>query len=109
MSRSEQEGGRRLAQEDRERLGNWQEAGRCHVFLRSRMLGEGAGIDVGGPGDPPRRDFWTIFRDSLCHFGQGFHPNSVQILSKFQISQGSALGFSPWSPGPSVEGAAVSA
>ena len=73
------------------------------------MLGEGAGIDLGGPGDPPGRDFWTIFRDYLCHFGQDFHPNSVQILSKFQISQGSALGFSPWSPGPSVEGAAVSA
>ena len=35
------------------------------VFLRSRVLGEGAGIDLGRPGHPTWRNFGTIFGDSL--------------------------------------------
>ena len=36
-----------------------------------------------------------------------FCPNFVPSLAKFQISQCSAVGSSPYSPCPSVEGAAV--
>ena len=38
------------------------------VFVCSRVLGEGAGPDSGCPGDPPGRNFKTIFNDSLRRF-----------------------------------------
>ena len=45
------------------------------VTCRSRVLEEGAGIELGTPGDPPGKDFGTIFGDSLVQFC----PNSVRI------------------------------
>ena len=47
------------------------------------MLGEGAGIDLGSPGDPPGMNFGTIFGDSLRRFGHSWRPDSVPSLSKF--------------------------
>ena len=38
-------------------------------FLRSRMLGEGAEVDLGSPGYPPGKESGTILDASLRHFG----------------------------------------
>ena len=53
------------------------------VFLRSRVLGEGAGIDLGRSRDPPGRNFGTIFGDSLRRSGHWWRPDSALSLSKF--------------------------
>ena len=61
----------------------WASVGSHVVFLRSRVLGEGAGIDLGSPGDPPRTNFGTIFGDSLRRSGHWWRPDSALSLSKF--------------------------
>ena len=61
----------------------WPTLGHHVVFPRSRVLGEGAGIDLGSPGDPPGRYFGAIFHDSLRRFKHAWRPHSVPSLSKF--------------------------
>ena len=61
----------------------WAPVGSHVVFLRSRVLGEGVGIDLGSPGDPPGRNFGTIVGDSLRRSGHWWRPDSALSLSKF--------------------------
>ena len=52
------------------------------VFLCSKVLGEGAGIDFGRPGGPPRMDFERILGHSLRRFGHSLHPSFVPTSSQ---------------------------
>ena len=83
------------------------------VFLRSRVLGEGAGLDLGRSRDPPGRNFGTIFGDSLRRVVHSWRPwfcsKFVHILPKVRSVCCPSLAFAPNSPCPSVGGAAVSA
>ena len=59
----------------------WATVGSHVVFLRSRVLGEGAGLDLGRSRDPPGRNFGTIFGDSLRRSGHWWRPDSALSLS----------------------------
>ena len=61
----------------------WAPVGSHVVFLCSRVLGEGVGIDLGSPGEPPGRYFGTIFGHSLRCSGHWWRPDSALSLSKF--------------------------
>ena len=60
----------------------WPTLGPHVVFLRSRVLGEGAGIDFGCPGGPPGRDFGRILGHSLRCCGHLLHPSFVPTSSQ---------------------------
>ena len=85
------------------------------VFLCSKVLGEGAGIDFGRPGGPPRMDFERILGHSLRRFGRSWHP-SVVPTSSHVCSNSRSVVVLPSVPchrclasvgRPSVEGAVV--
>ena len=60
----------------------WPTVGQSILFLCSRVLGEGAGIDFGCPGGPPRMDFGRILGHSLRCFGHSLHPSFVPTSSR---------------------------
>ena len=61
----------------------WAPVGSHVFFLRSRVLGDGAGSDLGRPGDPARSNIGTIFGDSLRRSGHWWRPDSALSLSQF--------------------------
>ena len=89
----------------------WPTLGHHVVFLRSTVLGEGAGIDFGSPGGLPGMDFgrlWVILCvASVIRFFLVFFQLRPK-LAKFQISRCSTVCITPMLPCPSVAGAVVS-
>ena len=68
----------------------WAIFGARVVFLRSKVLGEGAGTDLECPGNAPRQDFRRILDNSLrrfdCSCRPRFIPTPSQSSCKFQTS-----------------------
>ena len=61
----------------------WTLFGALVVFLRSRVLGEGVGIDFVASWGPPGKNFESFFGDSPRRFGHAWRPESVPSLTKF--------------------------
>ena len=86
----------------------WATVGSHVVFLRSRVLGEGAGLDLGRSRDHPGMNFGTIFGDSLRRVVHSWRPwfcsKFVHILPKVRSVCCPSLAFASNSPCPSVGG-----